>query len=82
MPHSAGRVQAELTRIADRLEVLTAEKRKLESRRAEWLARGLQARRDDGRPVSYRDMASWARITSARVSQILKRDEPTPATTG
>lgn len=79
--YSAERVAAELGKLADKLDVVNARKRDLEMKRAAWLHLGLKAKpkKSNGRPVSYRDMAAWARITSSRVSQILK-SEPEAAT--
>jgi hypothetical protein len=78
--YSAERVAAELGKLADKLDVVNAHKRDLELKRAAWLHRGLEAKpKENGRAVSYRDMAAWARITSSRVSQILK-SEPEAAT--
>jgi hypothetical protein len=80
--YSAERVARELGKLADRLDVVNAKKRDLELKRAEWLQRGLEAGpKENGRAVSYRDMAAWARITSSRVSQILQSREPEPAPT-
>lgn len=82
MPHTAARIRLELTGIAAALEANTAERSKLEQRRRDWIRRGLEAGpKTGGRRVSYRDMAEWAGLTSARIAQILKEDQQQPATT-
>lgn len=69
MPHTIRRVETELTKLADALDVNRAERVRLEARRAEWMARGTEC---TPKPASYRHMARWARVTSGRVSQILE----------
>lgn len=69
MPHTLKRVEKELGQIANQLDANREERDRLEARRALWMVRGTEC---VPKPASYRAMATWAGLTSGRVSQILE----------
>lgn len=67
-------IQGKLVEIADQLDVLEPQVTALRKQRREWLMAGANA---TPTKVGYRELASWSRLTSSRVSQIIGRTATT-----